>query len=134
MQNACSSPWRDELERAYGHSTVGEKGHSTEGHDIGDADFAAALTAGASLQYGELLPESASRLWRELGLPSSRCASAASPAAAPSPPTASCSAPASSTVVLELGMGTGKLALQAFIELRGAVARVVGGRAPCDGT
>ena len=69
---------------------------------VGEADAARAFAAGSSLVYGEMLPESLTQLWGALGI-----------------------AAGAAEVLLETGMGTGKVALQAFAELP-HLRRVVG--------
>jgi len=90
---------------AYGlRAAEGELGHYTEGHKVTcEEDVRDALECGSTLLYGELLPSSCSELWAALGLSSIKA----------------------SGVLLELGMGTGKVALQAFAEHPG-LRRVFG--------
>eukprot|EP00933_Yihiella_yeosuensis_P016875 TRINITY_DN14272_c3_g1_i1.p1 TRINITY_DN14272_c3_g1~~TRINITY_DN14272_c3_g1_i1.p1 ORF type:complete len:497 (+),score=91.54 TRINITY_DN14272_c3_g1_i1:37-1527(+) len=70
----------------------GERGQ-TEGHKLSEQDLSAARDCASSLLYGEMLPDSVTQLWQALGLQKY-----------------------SEGTLLELGMGTGKIALQAFVE------------------
>eukprot|EP00927_Polykrikos_kofoidii_P072275 TRINITY_DN6840_c0_g1_i1.p1 TRINITY_DN6840_c0_g1~~TRINITY_DN6840_c0_g1_i1.p1 ORF type:complete len:486 (+),score=77.29 TRINITY_DN6840_c0_g1_i1:46-1503(+) len=78
---------------AYGED-AGRAGHYTEGHTVlKERDLIEAVKSGSTLLYGELLPESASQLWRAFGVEHLQGGR-----------------------LLEMGMGTGKVALQAFVE------------------
>eukprot|EP00405_Crypthecodinium_cohnii_P026061 CAMPEP_0206491634 /NCGR_PEP_ID=MMETSP0324_2-20121206/45225_1 /ASSEMBLY_ACC=CAM_ASM_000836 /TAXON_ID=2866 /ORGANISM="Crypthecodinium cohnii, Strain Seligo" /LENGTH=418 /DNA_ID=CAMNT_0053973087 /DNA_START=135 /DNA_END=1388 /DNA_ORIENTATION=+ len=84
------------LQAAYGDE-YGKTGHDLAGHSVGDADVETLLAKGrgSSLLYGELLPAGAVALARALF---ERRRDVAGP-------------------ILELGMGTGKVALQYFLSL-----------------
>ena len=91
---------------AYGSmdDKVGQTGKFTAGHEcLTAADVAAALKAGGcNLIYGELLPAGLAKMCDPSHLDVARCA-----------------------VVLELGMGTGKVAMQLFLQ-QPQVRRVLG--------
>eukprot|EP00434_Breviolum_minutum_P015567 symbB.v1.2.013710.t1/scaffold922.1/size178049/2 len=85
--------WEELLQLAYGEE-FGKTGHHLAGHEaVGADDVASVLEGGSSLLYGELLPEGVARLaeafFEEQDLEGS---------------------------ILELGMGTGKVALQLFLQ------------------
>eukprot|EP00929_Paragymnodinium_shiwhaense_P009584 TRINITY_DN113798_c0_g1_i1.p1 TRINITY_DN113798_c0_g1~~TRINITY_DN113798_c0_g1_i1.p1 ORF type:complete len:425 (+),score=100.14 TRINITY_DN113798_c0_g1_i1:99-1373(+) len=80
----------------------GKTGHDLAGHAVGEADVATLVENGSSgsLLYGELLPDGVARLEKALFAERPRAEASASSAA---------------ELVLELGMGTGKVALQMFL-------------------
>ena len=79
---------------AYG-AELGKTGHHLAGHSVGESDVASVLEGGSSLLYGELLPEGVQRLEKAFFEEHSL-----------------------EGPILELGMGTGKVALQLFFTKR----------------
>lgn len=107
------------LRDAYGTNSVGKTGYELAGHTVEQRAKleGSAGDAVASLQYGELLPEGVAKAFHRLGL----CGTA--PSAAAQETARSTHVPAAGTL-LELGMGTGMVAMQAFLQcdcLRGVV-------------
>lgn len=81
-----------QLQMAFGKSTL-EVGYQTDGHEcVTSADLEAAQGSGGSLLYGEVLPSGVCKLLDDEHLSAS-----------------------TATSLYDLGMGTGKMALQAFL-------------------
>lgn len=100
----------DVLCKAYGEEAVAQEGYHTDGHHVlKEEDVACAFKAESTLLYGELLPSGCSEAWQALSLLGH--GNDDGPGEGDGKKTT-----APGKKLFELGMGTGKVALQAFLE------------------